>query len=308
MRIVSLISAATEMLHVLGLWDQVVCVSHECDWPAECHQLPRVTRSRVNSTASSGAIDAEVKQLMSAGESLYEIAVEKMTNLRPDLIVTQSQCDVCAVKYDDVICAVRQTPQLAGSQVIPLNPRSLGEVFDDMQRIGAAAGIADRANDVVAKLQRRVAGIRSITAGIGAANRPRVAIIEWLEPVMLGGNWVPELVEIAGGQCELTRPGTHSRYHEWNEIVRFNPQVIIACPCGFDLPRASIESRSLMERPGWSNITAVRNEQVYAVDGNACFNRPGPRLVESVELLAALLHPAQFKIPVYCEPLYQHLA
>jgi iron complex transport system substrate-binding protein len=307
MRIVSLISAATEMLYVLGLWDQVVGVSHECDWPTECWQLPRVTRSRVNSSASSAAIDAEVKQLMSAGEALYEIDVEKLSELRPDLILTQAQCDVCAVKYDVVVSTVRQTPQLAGAQVVALNPRSLSEVFGDMRRIGAAAGIADAAHHVAEKLMQRVARIRSATALIDAADRPRVAIIEWLEPIMLAGNWVPELVKIAGGKCELTKPGVHSRYHDWNDIVRFDPQLIIACPCGFDLPRARLESKSLAERPGWKNITAVRNRRVYVVDGNACFNRPGPRLVESAELLAALLHPTAFAMPTNCEQLYARL-
>jgi iron complex transport system substrate-binding protein len=304
MRIVSLISAATEMLYTLGLWDQVVGVSHECDWPPECRQLPRVTRSRVNSSAASAAIDAEVTQLMSAGEALYEIDLEKLADLHPDLILTQSQCDVCAVKYDDVVCAVRQSSQLAGAQVVDLNPRSLGEVFGDMQRIGAAAGIVDDANNVAAKLTQRVAGIRSATASIVQADRPRVAIIEWLEPIMLAGNWVPELVEIAGGECDLTKGGLHSRYHDWNEIIRFDPQVIVICPCGFDRPRARLESKSLAERPGWKTISAVRNRRVCVVDGNACFNRPGPRLVESTELLAALLHPTAFTMPANCAQLY----
>jgi iron complex transport system substrate-binding protein len=304
MRIVSLVSAATEMLFALGLHDQVVGVSHECDWPPPCCGLPRVTQSRVNSSAASGAIDAEVKALLATGEALYEVDVEQLTRLQPDLIVTQSQCDVCAVKYEDVVCAVRQTPQLTTARVLALNPRSLVEVFDGLRQIGEAIEIIDRANGEIAKLQERVNRVRSTTNRISPAQRPRVAVIEWLEPLMLAGNWVPELVQIAGGRCDLTEAGGHSRYHQWSEIRNFDPEVIVVCPCGFDLQRARTDSRVLRELPSWSEISAVKNGRAFVVDGNACFNRPGPRLVESLELLAALLHPERIEMPPKCESLF----
>jgi iron complex transport system substrate-binding protein len=297
MRIVSLISAATEMLFALELGDQVVGISHECDWPPECATLPRVTQSRVNSFAASAAIDAEVKSRLSAGEALYEIDVDLLSTLQPDLIVTQSQCDVCAVRYDDVISTIRLTPRLAGTQVLSLNPQSLVEVFDDMRRIAAATNISKKANEVLSKFPRRIERVRSISASVPVADRPRVAVIEWLEPLMLAGNWVPELVDIAGGKCELTPPGRHSQYHDWNALLQFDPQAIVVCPCGFDLPRATIEAATLCSRPGWYDIAAVKTRRVFIADGNACFNRPGPRLVESTELLAGLLHPERHQIP-----------
>ncbi len=304
MRIASLISAATEMLFALGLGKQVVGISHECDWPGECQKLPRVTRSRVNSSASSAAIDSEVKSLMTSGNALYEIDVEQLSVLQPDFIVTQSQCDVCAVRYDDVIRVVQQTPQLTATQVLAFNPKSLAEILHDMRRIGEAAKISEHAEKVINNLERRVDQIRSTSAKIRSADRPRVAIIEWLEPLMLAGNWVPEIIEIAGGQCELTPSGRHSQYHSWEELLRFDPQVVVVAPCGFDLSRAKRESIELCNRPGWNHIHAVQSKRVFIVDGNACFNRPGPRLVESVELLASLLHPELHAIPPECKPLF----
>jgi iron complex transport system substrate-binding protein len=304
MRIVSLISAATEMLFAIGLEGDVVGVSHECDWPPQCRDLPRVTRSRIDSSAGSAAIDAEVKSLMAAGETLYEVNASLLTELRPDLIVTQSQCDVCAVRYDDVVSIVQHSPRLAKTDVLSLNPSCLDDVFLDMKRIGVAAGISDAAHQVVAKLEERINRVRSQMSNIPFANRPRVAVIEWLEPLMLAGNWVPELVEIAGGRTELTPPGKHSQYHNWDEILRHDPQVIIICPCGFDLPRARAEAKSLSNRGGWNNIEAMRQGRVFVVDGNACFNRPGPRLVESVEVLAGLLYPSLHTMPDDCQSLF----
>jgi iron complex transport system substrate-binding protein len=304
-RIISLISAATEMLFAIGLEGDVVGISHECDWPPQCRDLPRVTRSRIDSSAGSAAIDAEVKLLMTAGQALYEVDADLLAELQPDLIVTQSQCDVCAVRYEDVVAAVRCSSQLVGTQVLSLNPRCLVDVFNDMKRIGAAAEISDSTERAIAALLKRVDQVRSQTANVPLAERPRVAVIEWLEPLMLAGNWVPELVEIAGGRCELTPLGGHSQYHERDDILKFDPQVIVACPCGFDLPRASKEARSLSNRRGWHDLTAVKHNRVFVVDGNACFNRPGPRLVESVELLAGLIHPSRYQMPGDCQSLFR---
>jgi iron complex transport system substrate-binding protein len=291
MRIVSLISAGTEMLYALGLGEHVVAVSHECDWPPECRRLPRVTRSNIDPAAESGAIDRQVRELMQAGKPLYQIDAAQIADLRPDLIVTQAQCDVCAVAYDDVISAVRSHLVLKNTRVMSLNPQSLPDVFEEMLQIGTAAGESHGASIVVDRLRQRVERIRAATATLSIAERPRVAIIEWTDPLMLAGNWVPKLVEIAGGRCELTPPGQHSHVFTWQGLQQFDPEVIVVCPCGFDLFRAEAELKRIAKQPEWNDLSAVKNGRVHAVDGNAYFNRPGPRLVESVELLSQLLHP-----------------
>ena len=232
---------------------------------------------------------------MEAGKPLYQIDAAKIAELRPDLIVTQAQCDVCAVAYDDVLAAVKNSAGLQQTQVLSLNPGSLSDVFNEMLQLGAAAGESHKATEVVDGLRMRVERIRIITAKLPQSDRPRVAIIEWTEPLMLAGNWVPELIDIAGGRCELTLSGPHSRVHTWDELRQFDPQVIVVCPCGFDRERAAAEINQLAKQPGWTNLNAVHTDRVHAIDGNAYFNRPGPRLVDSVELLARLLHPARFQ-------------
>jgi iron complex transport system substrate-binding protein len=289
LRIATLFSAGTEMLYALGLGNCVVAVSHECDWPEECKRLPKVTKSNVNAMAESGAIDAQVRELLASGAPLYEIDAALLAEVQPDLIVTQSQCDVCAVKYADVVQAVQTEPRLNGTRVLGLNPQSLGEVLDDSLRVGEAAGALDRAHEIVRGLKLRIDNVKVRTDSIPPTLRPRVAMIEWTEPLMLAGNWVPELVELAGGRCELTPAGMHSRYFEWDEILAYDPQVIIVCPCGFDLQRAKLETERLSQRDGWLQLAAVRAGRVHAMDGNAYFNRPGPRLVESLERLAELI-------------------
>lgn len=274
------------MLYELGLGDQVVAVSHECDWPLECQKLPRVTRSRVNSGASSRAIDEEVRRLLAEGAALYEVNVKALAQLQPDLIVTQAQCDVCAVRYADVLAAVKKEPKLEHSRVIALNPQSLGEVLDEMMQIGVAARIESHAQKIVAKLRARIAKVRDASANVSV--RPRVAIIEWTDPIMLAGNWTPEIVELAGGQCELTPAALPSRTVTWDELVAFDPEVIVVCPCGFDQHRAEVETKLLKQRDGWSQLAAVKQGRVHPIDGNAYFNRPGPRLVNSLELLTRI--------------------
>ena len=251
MRIVSLLSAGTEMLLALGLGEQVVAVSHECDWPPECRSLPRASRSRVNSAAASGQIDRQVRSLLSAGAALYEIDSELLASLRPDLIVTQAQCDVCAVPFANVMENVRADARLRRTQVIALNPKSLHDVLDELLRIGIAAGVEEHASEVVVALRRRIADVSRSVLGV---DRPRTAIIEWTDPLMLAGNWVPEMIELAGGCCDLTPPGEHSRSVAWGDLRRFDPQVLVVCPCGFDLDRAAGEAGALAERPGWDQL------------------------------------------------------
>jgi iron complex transport system substrate-binding protein len=296
-RIASLISSATEILFALGLEDSIVAVSHECDYPAGALAKPRVTWSHVDSSASSGTIDAQVKQLASAASALYAIDVEHLAALAPDLIVTQAQCDVCAVRYADVLDAVASRAELRGTQVLALNPQSLADVLADVGAIGLATGRQMQAARFQAELQSRIAAVRSATAELAARRLPRVALIEWIEPLMLSGNWMPEMVELAGGRHELTQARQHSPYVDWHDLAAYDPQVVLVMPCGFDLARTLVEAQSLTGRPEWHALAAVRSGRAFAVDGNAYFNRSGPRLVDSLELLGHVLHPELVPAP-----------
>ncbi len=282
-RIVSLLPAATEMICGAGLRDALVGVSHECNWPPGVERLPRVTRSRVDSTADSRAIDEQVKALFAAGEPLYEVDAALLAELQPTLIVTQSQCDVCAVSYASVAQVVAEHPTLAATEVISLNPRSLAEVLADVERIGAAAGAAAGARRFTASLRRRIDAVRQEAASRGTQPL-RTVVIEWVDPLMVAGNWTPELVELAGGDYGLAVAGGHSPTIEWQTLINYLPEVIIVAPCGFALDRSRREAESLASRPGWRSLPAVADGRVLIVDGDAYFNRPGPRLVDSLEL------------------------
>lgn len=300
-RIVSLLSSATEMLYALGLGEQVVAVSHECDWPPDAAGKPRATFSRVDSTAASGAIDEQVRQMLAQGQPLYGVDAALLARLRPELIVTQAQCDVCAVRYADVVDLVARTPELAPTRVVALNPMSLDDVLGDIGRIAEAAGVTERGAVYVASLRCRIEAVADQTQRLTVAQRPRTALIEWTEPLMLSGNWMPELLELAGGVCPLTAARRHSEYVDWQRLAEFDPQAIVVAPCGFDLARSIEEARTLPARPEWSRMAAVRSGRVYVVDGNAYFNRSGPRLVDSLEMLAHLLHPQVIGRPAWAE-------
>ena len=295
-RIVSLISSATEILFLIGAGRRVVGVSHECDFPSEVAVLPRLTRSLVDAAAASRAIDEQVGALASNQSTLYAIDVERVIELAPDLIITQAQCDVCAVRYEDVVSAVRGAPSLAHAQIVALNPRSLADLFDDVARIAAAVGDPASGQRALAGLHERVADVQAKTKSLAPSRIPRVACLEWIDPPMLAANWTPELVEMAGGEAGLAAPGEHSTYANWDAIVRYDPQVVVIMPCGFDLDRAIEESQVLPRTPGWSQLSAVREGCVFAADGNAYFNRSGPRLVDSLEILAHLFHPELFAL------------
>ena len=300
-RIVSLISSATEILYLLGLGNRVVGVSHECDFPPEIATKPRLTRSLVDSALSSHAIDEQVRSLSTQQSAIYSIDVEQLAALAPDLIITQAQCDVCAVRYEDVVSAVGENPSLAHTQIFALNPHSLEDAFDDILRIGEATGVGRKAGEAVTRLRARVAAVRAKTVSLPHSSRVRVACLEWIDPPMLAANWTPALVEMAGGQPGLTVGGEHSTYAQWDQIVEYDPQVVVLMPCGFDLERSIAESQVLPRWAGWANLSAVRNHRVFAADGNAYFNRSGPRLVDSLEILAYLFHPQLFP-PSLSEP------
>lgn len=301
-RVASLLSSATEMLYGLGLADQVVAVSHECDWPPEVAEQPRVTFSHIDDSLSSLEIDTQVKQQSAAGMALYEIDRAQLETLAPDFIVTQAQCDVCAVRYEDVVSLVERSEALRHTKIISLSPDSLVDVLQDIRRLGEQLGATAAAERFLAQLNDRLTAVEAQITGAQVAGAPpeaapRVAIIEWLDPIMIAGNWTPDLVRRAGGQYNLATAGEHSPYVDWSAIVADDPQVLIVAPCGFDIERTWSECQSLAQLDGWQNLSAVRSGRVTIMDGNAYLNRSGPRLIETVEILAHLIHPDRCSMP-----------
>jgi iron complex transport system substrate-binding protein len=297
MRIVSLLSSATEILFAIGAGDEVAAVSHECDYPPAATKLPRATRSRIDSSLPSGQIDEQVKQLLAAGESLYEIDRELICQLRPGLIVTQAQCDVCAVRYQDVVDLVAEEAGLADTAVVALQPQSFADVLGDIQRIGQAAGAERGAIALNRSLLKRWNGVLARICSSPDAYRPQVAVLEWTEPLMAAGNWTPELIHAAGGASLFATAGEPSGYLTWLDLVGARPDVLIVAPCGFNLERSLVEARRLMQLPGWRDLPAVAQGRAFVVDGNAYLNRSGPRLVDSLEILAHLIRPELFEAP-----------
>lgn len=289
-RIASLLAAGTEIVAELGLLDRLVAISHECDRPAHAMSRPRVTRTRIDPSRDSADVDRQVRAALAAGLPLYDIDLDALVRLAPDLILTQAHCDVCAVDLRAVQTAVAAAPGLQAATVVSLNPVSLADMLADLQRVADAAGATEAGHAAVDRLQTRINAVGTRTAPRPDADRPRVACIEWVEPLMIAANWMPELVQWAGGQCSLTHPGERSRVTRWEDVVAFDPEVIVVMPCGFDLDRAVQEAATLSRLPGWRRTSAVRSGRVYAADGNRYFNRSGPGLVDSLELLTALLN------------------
>jgi len=284
MRIVSLVPSATEMLFALGLGGDVVAVTHECDFPEAASELPRVTRDVLPAGLSSAEIDAAVKERTLAGESIYELDTELLIDLRPDLIVTQALCSVCAVSYDDVQAIAEEIE--TRPQVIALDPHTLGEVLGDARTLAQATDRKDAAVELVRDAASRIDRVRLATRGV--RRRPRVAALEWLDPPFAAGHWVPQLIEYAGGEDVLGFAGESSEERSWAEIRASRPDVIVVMPCGFDAELAYREAE--MHR---DHLLEVGAGEVVAVDAAAYFSRPGPRLVDGLELLAHILHPEQ---------------
>ena len=275
------------MLFALGLGDQVVAVTHECDYPAEASSKRHLTRSLVPEGLSAGEIDAAVRRLTGEGKHLYALDEDALAELDVDLIVTQAVCEVCAVSYDDVVAVATRLPSRPG--VISLDPSNLAEVLADVPRLGEAAGVPDRAANLRRDLERRLDVVRRAVEG---APRPGVLALEWLDPPFIGGHWVPEMIEIAGGRDVLGVAGAKSRTADWDEIAASNAEVVIAMPCGWDATRARSEVDAHAPE-----VAAIGAERVWTVDAAASFSRPGPRLVEGTELLAHLLHPDRVQAP-----------
>jgi iron complex transport system substrate-binding protein len=286
MRIVSLIASATEIVAALGLDDRLVGRSHECDFPESVKSLPVCTSPKFAVTGSSADIDRRVKETLQSDTSVYSVDARLLDDLRPDVIVTQAQCEVCAVSLRDVQAAVAVMSHRP--KVVSLNPNSLADVWEDVRSVAAACGVRDRGARLVTEWQQRW---RAVAARGRGRPRPTVACIEWVDPLMAAGNWVPELVELAGGVNLFGEAGKHSPWMTWEDLLRRDPDVIVVMPCGFDLPRTREELPALTRRPEWESLKAVRTGRVWAADGNAYFNRPGPRLVEALEMLADAFHP-----------------
>jgi iron complex transport system substrate-binding protein len=286
MRIASLVPSSTEMLFALGLGGDVVAVTHECDFPAEAAALPHLTRSVIAEGLSAGEIDEVVRAVRGEGRHLYALDEARLAELEPELIVTQAVCEVCAVSYDDVRAVAERLP--GKPAVISLDPENLADVLADVTRLGEvteAAGAAELRAELADRLD-------SVRAAVFGATPPRVLALEWLDPAFVGGHWIPEMIEIAGGVDVIGEAGAKSRTAEWDELAAAKPDVVVAMPCGWDAPKARQEVLDNAAR-----VAARGAERVFAVDAAASFSRPGPRLVEGTELLAHLFHPDRVNPP-----------
>ena len=275
----------------LGREHALVGRSHECDWPPSVRRLPAVSRPAFATAGSSRAIDLALKERLARALSIYEVDAALLKLLRPDLVITQTQCEVCAVTPADVeraACELVEGP----ARILALEPNGIDDVWSDISRVAAALGAGADGDRLRAQLEGRVAAIARKTAVLG--RRPRVAVVEWIEPLMAAGNWMPELVALAGGTNLFGEARKHSPWMTWRALSEADPDAIVVSPCGFDLARTAAEMPTLAANPGWPALEAVRAGRVYLVDGNAYFHRPGPRLVESLEILAELLHPGAF--------------
>jgi iron complex transport system substrate-binding protein len=292
LRLLPLISSATEIVHALGLGRFQVGRSHECDYPPEVSQLPVCTRPNIPVTGSSAEIDRLVKERAAAAASIYEVDTNLIRELQPTHIFTQTQCKVCAVSLDDVeraMCADIGT----NIRVVALEPYALADLWRDIRKVAEACGCVAGGENIVHLLQQRMAAIAARAAQ--SATRPRVAALEWIDPLMAAGNWVPELIEMAGGENLFGVAGEHSPWMTWEQVSEADPDIVVALPCGFNLERSVGDARLLSRLPGWTNLKAVRAASVYACDGNQYLNRPGPRLLESLEIIAEILHPEIFE-------------
>lgn len=288
MRVVSLLPSATEMLYALDI--EPVGVSHECDYPPEAAELPAVNSSRVDATASSDEIDDQVQSALDDG-GVYEINRDTLADLDPDVIVSQGICDVCAVEDSEIRDAVADLG--LDAEVVTSDPHSLDDMLEDIERLGERLGRAEQAPAVCADLEQRVETVTQQTPDDG----PRVAILDWLDPVMVGGHWLPEMVDRVGGTYGLADPGARSRPHEWTTVREYDPEVLILAPCGFGLDQTRDDLSVVTEREGWAELSAVQNDRVYAIDGHHYMNRPGPRLVDSLAALATAIHPGTVDAP-----------
>jgi iron complex transport system substrate-binding protein len=292
LRIVSLIASATEIVHALELTPFQVGRSHECDYPDQVRNLPVCTTPGFSIDGSSADIDRRVKEKLANALSIYEVFPDILDRLQPTHVITQTQCKVCAVSLEDVERALKLSVSTR-PKLVSLEPNKLDDIWQDIRRVAASCGVNQRGEDVVSRLQLRMNEIATLAKQAGP--RPKVACIEWQEPLMAAGNWMPELVELAGGKNLFGAVGTHSPWMQWEELEASDPDIIVVSPCGYDLGRTRTEMHWLIERPEWARMRAVQSSQVYLVEGNQFMNRPGPRVVESLQILAEIFHPGIFR-------------
>lgn len=285
MKVVSLLPSATEIVYALGL--EPVGVSHACDWPPGATEIPAVNSSYINPETDTEEINQQVVQAEREHGGVYEIDLETLSELDPDLIITQGVCDVCAV--DQVLVNDVVTQLNLDTEVLTLDSHTLAGIFDDIRTIGTAIGRRDQAEELIGGLRARVKAVETETALTD--HRPSVAVFDWTDPVMIAGHWVPELVELAGGKYGLAGAGDRSTVREWDEILEYDPEVLIISPCGFELEQTLDNLHDLLERDGWDDLSAVQSGQVYLMDGHNYMNRPGPRIVDTLEYLTGLIQP-----------------
>jgi iron complex transport system substrate-binding protein len=297
MRIVSLLPSATEIVYELGLGDELVGVTHECDFPAAAKAKPVLIESVLGEKPerlSAKEVDAKIRETVMKGESVYRFKPDALKQARPDVIITQGLCDVCAVASHFVVKEMRSLrPE---PQMLSLDPQDLTGILTDIRRVGEATGKIDRAGEVVDALEERVGDVAGRTRDLHAAKRPRVAVIEWVDPIFAAGHWVPEMIELAGGQDVLAAPGSPSQVVEWEKVLSARPDVLIVAPCGYDIRRAREELNLLKQRAGWDTIPAVKSGRVCLMDANATLSRPGPRIVDGLEDLAQIIQPELFPV------------
>lgn len=286
-RVASLVPSATESLYALGLGDDVVAVTHECDFPPEAADRPHLTRSVIPAGPSAAEIDAAVRERTESGQALYELDEELLEELEPDLIVTQAVCAVCAVSFDEVRATAAELP--SQPRVLSMDPSTLGEVLESIRSLGEAADAEEAARALVEQAADRIDRVRRAVEG---EPRPRVAALEWLDPVFVGGHWVPAMIELAGGEDALGLAGERSRTADRRELEASGAEIVVAMPCGYDAERSALEARRHADQ-----IARLGARRVVAVDAAAFFSRPGPRLIDGIELLAHVLHPGSVKAP-----------
>ena len=291
LRILPLLASGTEIVHALGLGEFQVGRSHECDYPSRVTSLPVCTRPAIAVNGSSADIDWSVKNRLANALSLYEIDSDLIASLRPTHVITQTQCEVCAVSLKDVELAFQQRTS-SNAQVISLSPYVLGDLWRDIESVASACDHSEAGTRLVKQLQREVSDIGARAER--ACGRPTVAAIEWLEPLMAAGNWVPELIEIARGTNLFGKAGEHSPWMEWSDLRASDPDILVAMPCGFDIAKTRVEMHWLTAGEGWQSLSAVRKGRVFLCDGNQYMNRSGPRLVDSLRIFAEIFHPDLF--------------
>ena len=286
-RIISLLPSSTEIVCGLGLQDRLVGVSHECDYPSDVVGLPILTEPKLDPRGTSSAIDTRVRQIVQEGLSVYRIKTGMLQELQPNVIVTQDQCEVCAVSLPDVENAVRCF-LTSDVTIVSLRPEHLRDIWTGIRNVAVATGQEATAEVLLQDLKERLWKVEQKTRHL---SRPRVTCLEWLDPLMAAGNWMPELMDIAGGEYGLVDAGAHTPTITWDALVAYRPEVIVITPCGFKIPQSQTDLPILTAHPQWQSLPAVQNNRVYVADGNAYYNRPGPRIVESTEILAEMLHP-----------------